>query len=508
VADSSGVEGISLKGPVDGLSSLRLRTGSTLGRVELEDSAKTRSEQRRTFVRQTLLTADIVALLATYVVTIFSYDAAPRDMIGFFVALPVLLAGATICRLYDPDDQGAGHSTLDDIGRIFQLTTVATWGSVVSLWFLTGAVELPTTLFFWGVTMLFLTGGRAIARIAVRHHLGFLQNTLIVGAGDVGQLIGRKLIQHPEFGLRLVGFVDSEPKEIRGDLEVLPVLGSPDEIERLVRGHDIDRVIVAFSNDRHDLLVDLVRSLHALNVRIDLVPRLFEAVGPIAGVHLVEGFPLVGLPVVQPSRLARRVKRALDIAIAATALMLLSPLFAWIAWRVRRDSPGPALFRQLRLGEGQQPITLLKFRTMSSNADDTPHREYVRKIMDVGVMPTDNHLYKLERPKDVTNFGTWLRRTSLDELPQLINVLRGDMSLVGPRPCMSYETELFDPYHFDRFLVPAGMTGLWQVVARAHATFKEALDLDVAYARNWSLRLDLALLARTPLALLRGGNTT
>jgi lipopolysaccharide/colanic/teichoic acid biosynthesis glycosyltransferase len=145
---------------------------------------------------------------------------------------------------------------------------------------------------------------------------------------------------------------------------------------------------------------------------------------------------------------------------------------------------------------------------MAADTNDTAHREYVRHIMDPGVAPTTNGLYKLDRRAEVTRFGAWLRRTSLDELPQLLNVLKGEMSLVGPRPCLAYETELFEPHHFDRFLVPAGMTGLWQVTARARATLAEALDLDAAYAQSWSLGLDLWLLVRTPLALLRGGTTT
>src|SRR5579875_61130 len=193
---------------------------------------------------------------------------------------------------------------------------------------------------------------------------------------------------------------------------------------------------------------------------------------------------------------------------AALLLVLTAPLFAWIAWRITRDSPGPVFFRQVRLGEGQRPFTLLKFRTMAVSAGEAPHREYVRQIMHPSASPNGNGLYKLDRRADVTPFGAWLRRTSLDELPQLVNVLRGEMSLVGPRPCLAYETELYEPHHFDRFLVPAGMTGLWQVTARARVTLKEALDLDAAYARSWSLGLDLWLLARTPLALLRGGSTT
>jgi lipopolysaccharide/colanic/teichoic acid biosynthesis glycosyltransferase len=150
---------------------------------------------------------------------------------------------------------------------------------------------------------------------------------------------------------------------------------------------------------------------------------------------------------------------------------------------------------------------LLKFRTMRVDADEAPHRAYVETIMDTSQAPSENSLYKLSREDDVTRVGSWLRRWSLDELPQLLNVLRGDMSLVGPRPCMAYESELFEPHHYDRFLVPAGMTGLWQVTARARTTFKEALDLDVAYARNWSLGLDLKLMLRTPFVMFRPRGT-
>ena len=190
-------------------------------------------------------------------------------------------------------------------------------------------------------------------------------------------------------------------------------------------------------------------------------------------------------------------------------LLLSAPLFAVAAWRIKRDSPGPVFFVQERLGKNMDPFLLYKFRTMRVGTDPTPHREYLQQIMSPGAVPLaeNGNLYKLERSDVVTAAGSWLRRTSLDELPQLLNVIRGEMSLVGPRPCIPYETELFEPHHFDRFLVPAGMTGLWQVSARAHATFKEALDLDAAYARSWSLRFDLSLLARTPWAIVRGGET-
>jgi lipopolysaccharide/colanic/teichoic acid biosynthesis glycosyltransferase len=176
-----------------------------------------------------------------------------------------------------------------------------------------------------------------------------------------------------------------------------------------------------------------------------------------------------------------------------------------MAAAIKVDSPGPVFFRQRRLGKDMSEFTLLKFRTMRVEADDSTHRDYIAETMTANARVGENQLYKLNRDAEVTRVGRWLRKTSLDELPQLINVLRGDMSLVGPRPCLPYEVQHFSPHHYDRFLVPAGLTGLWQVSARAHATFGEALELDVLYAHSWSFGLDLSLIARTPLQLLRSG---
>ena len=185
--------------------------------------------------------------------------------------------------------------------------------------------------------------------------------------------------------------------------------------------------------------------------------------------------------------------------------MALAPLFAYIAVRIRLDSDGPVFFRQTRLGTNMKKFTALKFRTMKVGTDQSVHRAAVRQSAASG--QTDG-MYKLSRADAVTNFGRGLRRTSLDELPQLINVLRGDMSLVGPRPCIPYETENFSPHHLERFEMPQGITGLWQVTARANCTFLEALDMDVAYVRGWSLWLDLRLLLRTPLQILRQRTST
>jgi lipopolysaccharide/colanic/teichoic acid biosynthesis glycosyltransferase len=201
------------------------------------------------------------------------------------------------------------------------------------------------------------------------------------------------------------------------------------------------------------------------------------------------------------------IKRALDVAVAAVALVLVAPLMLIVAWMIKRDSSGPVFFRQRRLGKDMHEFTLLKFRTMRVETNDSAHRAFIAATMSHKAAPEPTGLYKLKRDDAVTRIGAWLRRTSMDELPQLVNVLRGEMSLVGPRPCLAYELERFESHHFDRFLVPAGLTGLWQTSARAHSTFGEALDMDVLYAQSWSLGLDLLLLARTPLQVLRPSAT-
>jgi exopolysaccharide biosynthesis polyprenyl glycosylphosphotransferase len=287
----------------------------------------------------------------------------------------------------------------------------------------------------------------------------------------------------------------------------LPVIGTPDQLTEIVQTHGVDRVVFAFSSDSHPDLLELARSLRDRGVQVDIVPRLFEVIGPKIEVHPVEGVPLIGLPPVRIPRSSQLLKRAVDVVGASIGLALAAPLFGLIALLIKLDSAGPVFFRQTRLGKDMREFTFLKFRTMRTGADDTAHRQFIAATMTSQAELGPNRLYKLERRDAVTRVGRWLRKTSLDELPQLLNVLRGDMSLVGPRPCIPYELEHFSPHHFDRFLVPAGLTGLWQVSARAHSTFGEALDLDVLYAHSWSLGLDLSLLARTPLQLLRSGAT-
>ncbi len=200
---------------------------------------------------------------------------------------------------------------------------------------------------------------------------------------------------------------------------------------------------------------------------------------------------------------SQRAARVLDVLLAGLALLVLWPLMVVLAVLVRCTSRGPALFRQTRLGQGGAPFVMLKFRTMHADADDRLHRDYIRRLLEeptVACGPAG--LYKLVDDPRVTPLGRWLRRTSLDELPQLLNVLRGDMALVGPRPVLPWEATLFPPCYHRRFLVRPGITGLWQTSGRNRLTMLEALDLDLVYVETRSLRRDLGILARTLPAIL------
>ena len=481
------------------------------------EAAPTRAHgmRRGWLVRRALLAADIAGLLIAFFAVELVFWHRQVNGLGFgaetavfFCTLPVWVLAAKLYGLYDRDEERATHSTADEVVSVFHLITVGVWVFFATSWLVGLYPPDPGKLtVFWLLAFLAMIGMRLPARALVRRHPAYVQNTLIVGAGDVGQLIGRKLLQHPEYRINLVGFADRRPKTFRSDIGTIDLVGGVDHVVEAVEEFDIDRVVVAFSDDRAEELLELVRALRDHNVQIDVVPRLFDVVGPNSAVHAIEGLPLISVAQVRISRSSKLLKRCMDVFGSAVLLVLTAPVLLVIAFLIRRDSPGPVLFRQTRLGIDMKPFTLLKFRTMRVGTTEAAHREYLKEIMSVDAVPNENNLYKLDRSDEVTRVGRWLRKTSIDELPQLLNVFRSDMSLVGPRPAIPYEVELYAPHHFDRFSVPAGLTGLWQVEARAHSTFAEALDLDVSYARGWSLGLDLRLLLRTPLLMFRRKET-
>ena len=339
---------------------------------------------------------------------------------------------------------------------------------------------------------------RVLGRATLRARSS-LERTIVVGAGDVGQLVARKLVHGDD--IEVLGFVDTTAP--RPDpLMPLPYLGSPAALPALVAALDVDCVVIAFPGERDETIAGLVRSLDGLGeVRIEVVPRLFELVGVRSASLGVEGVPLVNISAPRLSPASRVLKRALDLALAAGAVVLLASFLLVAAALIRLDAPGPVLFRQRRIGRGSTPFEMYKFRTMVADADGRKAEyAHLNKFVREGL---DARMFKIPGDPRVTRIGRFLRRHSLDELPQLINVLRGDMSLVGPRPLVPEEDAHVEGWARRRLDVRPGMTGLWQVLGRNDIPFDEMVRLDYQYVREWSLGTDLLLLARTVPIVLR-----
>jgi exopolysaccharide biosynthesis polyprenyl glycosylphosphotransferase len=338
--------------------------------------------------------------------------------------------------------------------------------------------------------------------------------TLIVGAGKVGMLTASRLLNDPNLGLRPIGFLDKEPLAQTTDADVaeLPVLGASWDLEQVVAQHGVDQVVIAFSTAPNEVLLGLVRRCWAMGIGVLVVPRLFEVEGARAEVQHVGALPLVALRSSDPRGAAISAKYALDRAVAAIALLAMIPLFALIALGVLVTSGRPVLFRQMRVGRDGHLFEILKFRTMRGVPEqdgDNNHSWAEQTLAKAGVEP-EAALHPAPDPEDRrTPLGSFLRRSSLDEIPQLWNVLRGDMSLVGPRPEVAHHAALFEDAiarYPDRHRVKSGLTGWAQVNGlRGETSLSDRIEWDNFYIENWSIWLDLRILVKTLPSLFGSG---
>jgi exopolysaccharide biosynthesis polyprenyl glycosylphosphotransferase len=458
-----------------------------------------------------LLLSDLLGLALSFGLTQLIYNSqargshigAPAEAMIFVASLPLWVITAKLYRLYDRDEERAAHSTADEITGVFHLVTVGTW-LLFTVSYLTRLVDpqVPKLLTFWVFAIVAIPAARSGARAYCRRRINYLQNTVIVGAGDVGQLIARKLLKHPGYGINLLGFVDAHPKEHAEDLDHLPLLGDLGDVSALVELLDVERVIIAFSNDRREDIVDLLRELNKRGVQVDIVPRFFDVLSPAVDIHTVEGVPLIGLRPARLSRSSAFLKRSLDLIGASAGLVVLAPFLAVVALAIKLESRGPVLFRQVRMGAGRLPFHILKFRTMTADADgrkaDFAHlNKHVRN-------GGDPRMFKIENDPRVTHVGRVLRRFSVDELPQLWNVVRDEMSLVGPRPLILEEDAYVTAWAERRLDLKPGITGLWQVLGRDRIPFEEMIKFDYVYVTSWSLGGDLRLLLKTIPIMVRG----
>jgi exopolysaccharide biosynthesis polyprenyl glycosylphosphotransferase len=472
-----------------------------------------RLKRRGWLVRRALLTADVVGLTSAFVVAELVYSSQQQagvlsqvtEVLTFVLFIPAWVVAAKLYGLYDKDEERADHSTTDDFVRLFHLLTVSTFllfaVSTATRWF---NPQFSKLFLFWLLALVSTALLRATSRSLCRRHISYLQNTVIVGAGEVGQTIARKVLHHPEYGINLVGFIDDQPKERIPGLEHLTVLGPQSDMPELIRLLDVERVVFAFSNETHQESLELIRSLSDHDVQVDIVPRFFEVLSPGIDVHTVEGVPILGLPSTRLPLSSRFLKRAVDIGGSFVGLLLLAPALVVIAIAIKLDSPGPVFFRQVRVGVGGRQFRIWKFRTMAQDADT---RKSELAHLNKHLLPGgDPRMFKIDRDPRATRVGSWLRRSSLDELPQLINVLRGEMSLVGPRPLILDEHRHVSKWGFRRLEIKPGITGLWQVLGRDDIGFSEMLRLDYLYVSTWTLGKDFKLLFGTLPALLRSGH--
>lgn len=323
------------------------------------------------------------------------------------------------------------------------------------------------------------------------------ERILIVGAGNVGQLMARRIMTVND-GAVVVGFVDDNATPVDEGLSGIPILPESGGLHSAIQATGATRVVIAFSESPTHEVLDSLRDSDFGRLPVSIVPRFFEITPPHARISELDGMPLIDLKSAQLSPGARTIKRALDITLSAGALVVLAPLFAAVAVAIKIDSPGPVFFRQERLGSRSQPFSIWKFRTMRQDAEAMRF-----EMAHLNEMEGSGPLFKMKNDPRITRLGRLLRRTSIDELPQLFNVLRGSMSLVGPRPFVTHEALQIQGWGQRRLDLAPGITGLWQVRGRNDVPFEEMVQLDYMYVTNWSVWWDLRILLQTVPTVLR-----
>jgi exopolysaccharide biosynthesis polyprenyl glycosylphosphotransferase len=331
---------------------------------------------------------------------------------------------------------------------------------------------------------------------------GGRERVLLVGGGEIARRLVELSSRHASPRFRIVGYLEAERPPAR-QLGV-PYLGTPEELPDLLRAGIADRVLVAFPRRDDDEIVDLVLACDRLGVAVDVVPRLFELVGDRVHSYALGSLVLVSADPRRVSWVGEAAKRAVDVAGSLCLLVVFAPLFVLIAAAIVLDDGRPVFFRQTRVGRGRRTFEIVKFRSISPGAGDIALAQ-VHETLDGGAgIDRTVVMLKTISARDVTRVGRWLRRWSLDELPQLANVLRGEMSLVGPRPLRRFEVDALTERQDVRHQVRPGISGLWQVLGRSEVGWQERLQLDCSYVRHQSFAGDARILVRTLPAVLTG----
>jgi exopolysaccharide biosynthesis polyprenyl glycosylphosphotransferase len=456
----------------------------------------------------TSVVADAVMLVLAVVAALIGANAAHVHAAApeLAWAFPPLVVGLLAIRgLYR---QKITMQYLDEVGHVVGACSVAAMVIIALVAFsggVAGQAELLARV--WAFAMVYVGGSRYVLGITqrrARQERIVAQPTLIVGAGRIGAQVERRLDEHRELGLEPIGYIDAHPptdEHVQG--RRVPVLGGPDDLESIAERTGAEHVVLAFLSSRGSdaQLVPIVRRCDELGLEVSLVPRLFESINVRAEIEHIGGMPLFRLRTVRPKGWQFAVKHAVDRVAAAILILLLAPLLAISIVAVKLSSRGPVFFRQRRVGRDGRPFDLLKFRSMRMPGD-ARNTERVTLLL-----PEDTAPGGVEGADRRTAVGRMMRRLSIDELPQLFNVLRGDMSIVGPRPERPEFVELFErrvQRYEDRHRVKSGITGWAQVHGlRGKTSLSDRIEWDNYYIENWSLQLDLKILLMTISAVFR-----
>jgi exopolysaccharide biosynthesis polyprenyl glycosylphosphotransferase len=413
----------------------------------------------------------------------------------------VALIWAFFLRFFGAYDPRRLSSFVDE-GKAILLAILAGMLILASFFYLFNIEYRSRMIFayFAVINLVLLVNYRLVVRYALRSMVagGYnVRRVVLVGATKVARELSYAIGGHPWTGLSVVGFVDDDPILQSGQVEDKPMLGTTMQLPELIERHSVDEVIVALPGSEHEKITRIVLGLHSYPVRVRIVPDLFEMVSVRAQVEDFWGIPLIGLrdPVI--TGFDRAVKRIFDLIISTLMVLLLSPVMLAVAAAIKLDSRGPIIFKQQRVGENGRPFWMYKFRTMQEGAD-----RLVQDLEEDGTY--NNGVYKVREDRRITRVGRFLRRMSLDELPQLFNVLRGEMSLVGPRPEQPWIVERYEPWQRKRLSVMPGMTGWWQVNGRSDRPLFLNTEYDLYYIQNYSPVLDLVILWKTIWVVLKG----
>lgn len=461
-------------------------------------SSSPRARLRSRVLSRWLLTADLLCGLVVAGLVAAVAGAASDDMAVLALACGLVWPGlSAVVGLYADDDLRFWVSGVSQASRALVTIFLFSWPVFAVA---TGAgVPAPAATTVAVVALTAVSSG--LARAGVRGILhrspALRQRVLIVGSGVVAGQLAAKLRTHVQFGLVPIGLLDDEVHPV--GIPELPWLGSLDELSRVADEQEVDRVIIAFTRASHEDLLRCIRACQDKGIAVDVIPRLFELLDGGGALDLVGGLPLLSVGTARLGRISQIAKRMLDIVLSAVGLLFAAPVMAALAIAIKSESDGPVFFRQRRVGRNGKEFQLNKLRSMYVGAEARKAELAHRNDIDDGVM------FKIHRDPRITKVGRFLRRFSLDELPQLYNVLKGDMSLVGPRPLIVPESNaLTEDWHHRRLELRPGITGAWQIYGRSESPFDEMVRFDYQYVAGWSLARDIEILLATVPAVLSG----